>query len=108
MSEYTPHLWEIVRLTTDNDQVDKVIGSWYGGFGGSDNWRLSSGIVKIDENDSHYQVHNESGSVYTCHKQTRGMSSYTHMALKKLGEELKTIGGKLEVLDIANILDTHK
>jgi hypothetical protein len=36
------------------------------------------------------------------------MSSYTHMALKKLEEELKTIGGKLEVLDIANILDTYK
>jgi hypothetical protein len=107
MSNYTPDLWEVVRVKVNDDQIDKVIGSWYGGYGGSDNWRFSSGITKIVENDTHYEVHNESGSVYTCYKNRRGMSNFTNQAFDHIKEQLEQLGGSLEVLDIHNILSEY-
>jgi hypothetical protein len=107
MSNYTPDLWEVVRVKVNDDQIDKVIGSWYGGYGGSDRWRFSSGITKIVENDTHYEVHNESGSVYICYKNRKGMSGFTAREFENIIKQLKQLGGSLEVLDIHNILSEY-
>jgi hypothetical protein len=103
MSDYTPDLWQIARIKVNDDQIDKVIGSWYGGYAGSDSWRLSSGITKVVENDSHYDIHNHSGSVYTCYKDKQGMSSFTAREFENIKNQLKHLGGTIEVLDIHNI-----
>lgn len=107
MSQYTPDLWEIVRVKVDDQQIDKVIGSWYGGYGGSDNWRFSSGITKIDENDSHYDIHNHSGSVYTCYKNRQGMSGFTNREYGSIKKQIEQLGGSIEVLDIHTILGKY-
>ena len=44
--------------------------------GGSDSWRLSSGITEVEELEDSYIINNESGSVYTCYKGRYGMSAY--------------------------------
>ena len=50
MSDYTPDRWMIARITSHNHPtIDKIIGSWYGGYAGSDEWRFSSGITKKKE-----------------------------------------------------------
>lgn len=79
MSTYTPDRWVIVEMKlNDSAKVTrKVLASWYGGYGGSDSWRLSSGITAIVDADTHYEIHNESGSVYHCGKNLQGMSGYT-------------------------------
>ena len=79
MSEYRPDRWVIVELKyNDSDETHrKVLASWYGGYLGSDSWKLSSGITEIVEHDNHYEIHNHSGSVYNCGKQSQGMSGYT-------------------------------
>lgn len=68
MSIYTPDAWNIVSFTSNGEKVDKVFAGWYGGYTGSDSWKMSSGIVKIEETDNAYLVHNYSGSIYTCYK----------------------------------------
>ena len=103
MSEYIPDKWQIVHLKMDELDTNKVMGSWYGGFLGSDNWRLSSGIVKVIENDNHYEIHNESGSVYMCHKKAQGMSAYTAQVFVDFEKQLKEQGGTLEIIDIKDI-----
>jgi hypothetical protein len=103
MSEYTPDRWEIVHLKMDELDINKVLGSWYGGFAGSDNWRLSSGIAKVVENDNHYQIHNESGSVYTCYKKSQGMSAHTAQVFLDFEKELEEQGGTLEIINIKDI-----
>lgn len=107
MSYYTPDRWVIVRINTSEGQIDKILSSWYGGFAGSDEWRFSSGITKIEDKteDSypHYLIHNHSGSIYTCHKNNLGMSSYTSSVYLSLKKKVEETGGSMEVIDIVDV-----
>ena len=101
MSAYTPDRWVIVEMNSVHGNIRKILGSWYGGFAGSDEWRFSSGITEVIEHDNHYEIHNHSGSIYTCYKNSIGMSSYTNTVFndyKKKLEESNT--GTMEVVDI--------
>jgi hypothetical protein len=76
MSIYNPDVWEVLELTTDEDAVRKVFAGWYGGYTGSDSWKLSSMINKVTETETHYEFLCESGSTYKCNKHSRKMSGY--------------------------------
>jgi hypothetical protein len=105
MSDYTPDRWMIARITSKNHPaIDKIIGSWYGGYAGSDNWRFSSGITKVVEHDDHYEVHNHSGSIYTLHKGAEGASSHTAATFNNMATQLEESGeGMMRVIDIKEI-----
>jgi hypothetical protein len=103
MNTYIPDRWEIVNAKLDELNLNKVLGSWYGGFANGDSWRLSSGITDIIENDNHYEIHNESGSVYICYKKSQGMSAYTAQVYLDFKEKLKEQGGIVEIIDIKDI-----
>ena len=78
MSAYSPDVWIIVEMnSTKHGRIRKILGGWYGGYLGSDSWRLSSGITRIVEHDKNYEIHNESGSVYTCWKSIERTSMLT-------------------------------
>ena len=77
MSEYFPDKWVLVELKTPKETLYKVLASWYGGYLGSDSWKLSSGLESIEKTELSYEFHNFSGSVYKCHKEAYGMSMYT-------------------------------
>ena len=101
MSAYTPDRWVVVEMNSVHGNIRKILGSWYGGFAGSDEWRFSSGITEVIEHDNHYEIHNHSGSIYTCYKNSIGMSSYTNMVFndyKKKLEESNT--GTMEIVTI--------
>lgn len=71
MSDYSPDCWVILELSgsaVKDGPVRKVLGGWYGGYAGSDSWRMSSGIEKIVDMDTHWEIHNFSGSIYRCSK----------------------------------------
>ena len=73
-NQYTPDRWVVVEITHGEDVTRKIMSGWYGGYLGSDSWRLSSGITKVEDNDKFYKIHNHSGSVYTCYKSAYGVS----------------------------------
>ena len=77
MREYTPDCWVVIEIDYDGEKFQKILSSWYGGFAGSNSWRLSSGVTEVEELEDSYIIKNESGSVYTCYKRRYGMSSYT-------------------------------
>ena len=77
MSEYTPDKWVVIEIDYGEEKIQKILSSWYGGWAGSDSWRLSSGITGVEELEDSYIIMNESGSVYTCYKGRYGMSAYT-------------------------------
>ena len=76
MSEYTPDKWVVIEVEYEGVKTQKILSSWYGGWAGSDSWRLSSGITEVEELEDSYIIKNESGSVYTCFKGRYGMSAY--------------------------------
>ena len=86
MSYYTPDRWIIVKVHHEESKttIYKILGSWYGGYLGADEWRLSSGITSIKDNGSHYLIGNHSGSEYTCFKNSEGASAYSHGVLSEL------------------------
>lgn len=91
-----PDKWVIVEVNSSQGKHRKVLGSWYGGYTGSDSYRFSSGITKIIDRGEHYEIENESGSVYLCNKNAEGMSAftdsvYTHYKKELTDQKLGTI-----------------
>jgi hypothetical protein len=106
MSEYNPDKWAILHITSpDNPPIDKVVGSWYGGFADSGSWRMNSGIERVTETEDFYDVHGYSGSVYHCRKGCQGMSAYTEMVMNNMATQLEEGGlGMMRVIDIKELL----
>lgn len=102
MSEYTPDRWVIVEINSpEHGTVRKVLGSWYGGYTGSDSWRLNSGIEKIVEHDTYYDVYGYSGSIYKCNKCAIGMNAYASRVYANLKKELEeSKKGTIEIVEI--------
>lgn len=94
---YNPDTWVIVRIFNKETgkALHKLLAGWYGGYAGTDSWRINSGIVHIEkhsENPSLYCVQGFSGSVYTCHKSTERTSMLTNSIFLQLQEEAEKSG----------------
>jgi len=75
MNVYTPDRWIVVEFVeTGSEPIRKVLAGWYGGYCGSDRWKLSSGIVDVQEDENKYVFKTASGSIYQCSKGAFGMS----------------------------------
>lgn len=96
--DYCPDRWEIVEINKD---LKKVFGCWFGGYAGSNSWRMSSGINKVEDVGNAYRVTNHSGSVYLCHKDSRGMHSYGSGVFNTYKAEAEKQGHTLEVVEIS-------
>ena len=106
MNDYTPDRWVIVRITSkEHPPIHKIVGSWYGGYAGSDSWRMSSGICKVISQDDHYEVHNYSGSIYTLFKGAEGTSAYTGSVLNNMATQIEESGeGMMRMINITELL----
>lgn len=99
MSEYNPDKWLVVKITgNDLPPIYKVFACWYGGWAGSDSWKLNSGITKITEDGSCYLFDGSSGSTYVCHKQTYGANMYGRGVLENMIDKAKERGITIEIL----------
>lgn len=105
MSTYHPDKWVMLKLTSKEHSVCyKVLASWYGGFAGSDSWKLSSGtksasIADVGQ-DGWVDFPQESGSTYTCFLDSYGTSMYTHSILNQWLTQLAEVndGTTIEVM----------
>lgn len=79
MSTYTPDVWVIVEIKGSQVETTyhRILAGWYGGFARGDSWKMSSGITRIVEHDTYWEIHNSSGSIYDCHKNNERHSGYT-------------------------------
>lgn len=77
MTTYTPDSWVVVKITGTEVSAPyyRVLGGWYGG--GTNNWKLSSGVTSITEYNNYWEVVNTSGSVYLCFKGQDGFTGTT-------------------------------
>ena len=78
MNAYTPDRWVIVEMDDNGEKWKRVFAGWYGGYLGSDSWKMSSNIISTIDKETHYEFHNESGSIYRCYKKSYGTTSYMH------------------------------
>jgi hypothetical protein len=102
MSNYTPDRWVIVEInSTEHGKIRKVLGSWYGGFAGSDSWRMNSGIQEVIDRGQYYDIVGYSGSIYKCYKGSEGMSSYTSRVYEDYKKQLEeSTRGTMEIVEL--------
>jgi hypothetical protein len=101
MSEYIPDKWVVVKISGYNDNskpVYKVFACWYGGWAGSDSWKLNSGITKVTLEGYVYSFEGYSGSVYECHEDCYGTNMYGHSVLSTLIENAAKAGMSIEIM----------
>lgn len=90
MALQIPDKWVMLRIVDENGEaVDKILSSYYGGYGGSNSWKLSSGTKESFEFEDYYEFHQHSGAIYRCYKNSYGMSMYTSSILFQWLEMLK-------------------
>ena len=99
MSEYIPDKWLVVKITGPNSSpVHKVFACWYGGWAGSDSWKLNSGITRATLEGNVYAFEGSSGSVYECHKDIYGTNMYGEGVLQTMIANAARNGITIEVL----------
>lgn len=94
MSTYRPDRWVVLKIESkQHGVIHKVLGSWYGGFAKGDEWRMNSGIARVTQDGLVFEFHGSSGSIYECHTDCYGMSSYTSRVLEQFQEEAQKQDG---------------
>lgn len=107
MSEYTPDRWVVLELVTPKETIRKVFAGWYGGYLGSDSWKLNSGITDIREQDDLFAFDGYSGSTYFCHRNGYGMSGYMHSVLTSWLNQAEQRGDtQIKILSLDEIVET--
>lgn len=107
MSTYHPDRWMILELSDGEQTYKKVFSGNYGGYLGSDTWKLSSAIESIKEDADSFEILCQSGSTYMCHKQAYGMSNYMSMILSGWADEANKSDSKIRI-KILEEYDTRK
>jgi len=99
MSDYTPDKWIVVRITgKDTPPVHKVFACWYGGYLGSDSWKLNSGITRAYEEGHCFMFDGSSGSTYACHKAQYGTNGYGQGVLVNMIANAGMTGVTIELM----------
>lgn len=101
---YTPDNWVILKIDTDTEPYYKLLVGWSGGYLNGDSWKLNSGIVKIEQSDTHYDFVGESGSSYHCHKDAETVRMNISGILSQL-LDIDHVSG-VKVADILELFDT--
>lgn len=85
---YTPDVWVVVEFTGTEvpETYRRVLAGWYGGFAGSNSWKMSSGIEETIEHDDHWEFRNTSGSVYRCGKGLERYSMLTQSVFRSYAD----------------------
>lgn len=104
MSQYTPDAWVIVKISSkEHGSHYRVMAGWYGGFAGSDSWKMNSGIVGYTEDEYGYHFYGESGSVYHCNRNIERFTGYMRVVFDSFVSDFRdeAKGSTLEHIDFA-------
>jgi hypothetical protein len=99
MTTYTSDKWVVIKIEGKHVPLTyKVFACWYGGYLGSNSWKLNSGITKVTKDGEFYLFEGHSGSVYKCHKKAYGMHVYGSGILNDIINKSEEIGVRVEIL----------
>lgn len=108
MSTYTPDVWVVLEFSAPEleQPTCKVFAGWYGGFAGSDSWKLNSGITEVRVNDGWYEFDGYSGSTYYCYAHNYKMSGLMHGVLAQWQAQADKRGDtKIRILTFDKVAD---
>jgi hypothetical protein len=98
--EYKPDVWQVIKIPSPDGVLYKLFATWYGGYAGSDEWKLNSGITAVRKKGKVLEFEGYSGSVYivpdaeACYR----TNMYTGSVLFRMIENAHEKGVNIEVL----------
>ena len=99
MNTYTPDKWQVVKIFgKDIPLTYKVFACWYGGYSGSDSWKMNSGIKSAKKEEGYWLFEGFSGSIYKCFEGNYGTHMYGQGVLDDIIERSKEAGMNVEIL----------
>jgi hypothetical protein len=107
MSVYTPDVWVVLEFDAPQFETPlrKVFAGWYGGFAGSNSWKLNSGITVTRKQGEWFEFDGYSGSTYRCHANNYHMSGLMQGVLAKWLKQADERGDvTIKILNIDNIV----
>ena len=70
-----PNSWIILEINQKGEEpIYKILCSWYGGYGGGDEWKLNSGIKEVKREKDFVDFIGFSGSIYRCYRNSERFS----------------------------------
>ncbi len=93
---YTPDNYVIIKIIDNETVFYKLLVGWSGGYLDGDSWRMNSGITRVEETNTAFIFHSESGSTYNCGKLNYGLRFNNAYVWQRLKEKY---GEKLELMD---------
>ena len=106
MSAYHPDVWVPILIDSRmHGKVYKVLAGWYGGFTGSNSWKLSSGVESLSVEDHGvsgklYIMPQASGSVYVCHENNERLSMLTSDILSACQQQADESGDEFTIAQV--------
>ena len=94
MKEYNADNWVVLKFSGEDPHYRVLVG-WSGGYITGNSWRLSSGITKVEEDESFFYFYGSGGSRYRCYREAYMLRMNTAPAWAKL-QELH--GDKVEMM----------
>ena len=80
MKTYTPNGWALMK----SGIFIRLFASWDGDFTTGGNWRLSSDVEAVKEDNEYYYFYTHSGSCYTCSKNSNRISVHNSLIFARL------------------------
>ena len=106
-----PDCYVLIKLTfkenTDNIQtgtIYKLFSTWYGGYLGSDKWRLNSGISNVKKENDYYLIYGHSDTVYKVYKNI-GYSNYSYSIIQDLTENIPDYAEVEVISDVDKVVE---
>lgn len=94
-----PDKYVVVEITDQtHGTFRKILGSWHGGYLGSDSYRLSSAIKEFSETEDSYEFITET-SMYVCKKNSHGMNLIATSVYANLIDHAKSVGSAVRIID---------
>lgn len=101
MAVYTPDCWAVLEISDENGFSHyRILCSFYGGYLGSDSWKISSGfdcLSEISETTDYYSIPQSSGSLYKLHK---GGDRFSGVMLAILESLNKSVEGTFKSIKV--------
>ena len=94
---YQPDNWVVMKICSEGKSFFKLIAGWSGGYLDGNSWRINSGINDIQEDDSFYYIHGNSGSLYKCLKDAQ----FQRMNISGIVAKMENLGA--QIVDINEV-----
>ncbi len=109
MSTYTPDSWVIVKIQYEKyETIYKVLAGSSGSYLYGASWKLSSGIVTLEDKGEYYESLQDSGSTYVLYKSSERMSAIMAGTFASFEEQLKGNDGTIEVIGSGDYVNNSK